>query len=1857
MKKKNNEGGWKEKINSEHETVQKAAVSSLLQTILTYHEQHKQNSNYLENPQANNLHYQTFLDLSLSSQYGIVSEASIYGLVYLWDSKFITTEEALQRLKENTTTTPSSSLWLFLSASFFFTDVLYQQKGELSVNIIHHLLVSRPSFILPFLSQLTLPLSYYSYDTTETYHHFVNNYRFTLDGKWEGKYKEVLRYLFSSSSSLTHRLLLLSKLITLIKQLYTIPAIANQLHNFLMEVMEDYTSLHSSLSPSPSPDDDLFLIQFLTELLPLFEYYYENKIHSVSNLKRFSSFLIRHLLRLFYRSSSSPSSSSLQSSLIDLAHLIVLFRQTLRDYYQGEEEEEKEEGEVNEILLESSFLLLGRLETEQKMLLEIIESYLIDKRERVWGNPFAKLFVLPYCMFPLIQIVASSKTIKEEARKILTIIQHILLSPSSPSSPSHQYHLFQQHIKRSPLGLLISTGIQYLLLLYQTPSQLPSSLIDWFHSIIQTISSSPKSISQLTIYLIAPMIMHGMEDVRKEGSKVVGAIGKSSSKHGMSLLPLLLYQLERETKAEVQLELLYSIPSLSSASSHFILPILKILLPLVNQRSMKPIAIRLLYQLWLIHDRSFIKLIEVLNTYDQHLKKEATDYEIRLAISSTVRDVCKERSNKGMELLPLLSKIIKDPQEAISSQAIQTFYYLCKDDILSFEAIWKEFTSSGLVKDGRPAVIGNLLFFLSSGISKCTIKDSNGVKVIHEELYTTIIHFIWANTSHPSSTVRSSAYSTLRLYTQSYFDLVLQLHPPSSFLPFLFDHSSSSLLSGGGVDGGEGQRLVVTLLQEETSNMRRNIETTLSSNPAYLLLGKNHVYLDHLYKEASLQTAYGGIAMATLYSFQLPPPKKQIKSKGGEAVMKAREYKKIFNDLLSDVNRHSSSAHWMIKSIAFPGWILFSSQLLQSLLSSEKYRLKHSSTPSSHATDHEEADDEDDVLFDIHNENENLEIVDVVVKQLVKELKERSVESPAIQENCILALSSICLALPKRCGDTIEYLADYIEDLFNQASNEWESHASALSLGIIAHSLHSTDISRFLHIKQLLTDKLESSLGGSDLPLYFSCSLSLGLLSSHYPHMQSSSLHSNVIKGKEEEELISLDEEEISNQHHQQKMIEHLLDVGISQIKCTDKRSVQKYWLFGSYIGLSYSICNVHDLSFLRTLRHRIIDPIISYHSHSAQKDASENLLIAANILTLPSLIVQLFKYDVITNSDVRLVFDVLFSLVGADFTFHSSEIISQSSNKGSRRGSTAEAVEITTRIALGGMVQGVMSLGFPINSDLLHRIAHHYLNLITSDEDSVEKREAAMMGLGNMLGANLITPILSSDSSSSLSSLLTSFQTLSPALNTEVELPWVNDYLVSLKSILERDDSPSRLSSFAAVMIGSLSRPLPHLTYSISTSLQLNQLPENSILKALLLHFTQLSSSLSSSLSSPSSDTSDKLTSLLTAMSLISNKKRLPSINWSLYIQMILKSDELGVEVQEAAVKFAVSNLHNFSIADLLSKLTEKTHLMTLSLPIRRLLFSALPHLLQSFATSRSLQLIREYTSLIHHHLLHSFHCDEERVTLYHFLHALHSCFPSSSSSSSSDPSFTYAKTIISELQETILILFRSLPSVITYHNDDTDNHEEGREDHTKISHSVLQFIFSFSQAIGNLDQLIISQLIDLSSVNNSKKEINIILLTSFLVYHSILPMKTMIKIRSWFFSQSPSPLLLSLLPFISLPITHILLHTPVDYQAWVKDSFDAIPLCSSPLTATYLLSYLLLPPLFPDLSSIVIPQIVISTTSSSSSPTLPSSSPTLQHLPIAVEEFKDLLLLCIRKLMDDPNFSYSFPPFLQFLSHHNIL
>ena len=146
MKKKNNEGGWKEKINSEHETVQKAAVSSLLQTILTYHEQHKQNSNYLENPQANNLHYQTFLDLSLSSQYGIVSEASIYGLVYLWDSKFITTEEALQRLKENTTTTPSSSLWLFLSASFFFTDVLYQQKGELSVNIIHHLLVSRPSF-------------------------------------------------------------------------------------------------------------------------------------------------------------------------------------------------------------------------------------------------------------------------------------------------------------------------------------------------------------------------------------------------------------------------------------------------------------------------------------------------------------------------------------------------------------------------------------------------------------------------------------------------------------------------------------------------------------------------------------------------------------------------------------------------------------------------------------------------------------------------------------------------------------------------------------------------------------------------------------------------------------------------------------------------------------------------------------------------------------------------------------------------------------------------------------------------------------------------------------------------------------------------------------------------------------------------------------------------------------------------------------------------------------------------------------------------------------------------------------------------------------------------------------------------------------------------------------------------------------------------------------------------------------------------------------------------------------------------------------------------------------------------------
>ncbi len=118
-----------------------------------------------------------------------------------------------------------------------------------------------------------------------------------------------------------------------------------------------------------------------------------------------------------------------------------------------------------------------------------------------------------------------------------------------------------------------------------------------------------------------------------------------------------------------------------STNSYCVAPILKILIPLSSSPSLSGLALRLLAKLWDNQNRIFPRIQSIISGYDSERQAE----EVRIAIASTVRDVCVQDSDSGLDLIAPLSNIItKDRSAIVVALGLESLTALCREDAVDF---------------------------------------------------------------------------------------------------------------------------------------------------------------------------------------------------------------------------------------------------------------------------------------------------------------------------------------------------------------------------------------------------------------------------------------------------------------------------------------------------------------------------------------------------------------------------------------------------------------------------------------------------------------------------------------------------------------------------------------------------------------------------------------------------------------------------------------------------------------------------------------------------------------------------------------------------------------------------------------------------------------------------------------------------------------------------------------------------------------------------------------------------------------------------------------------------------------------
>uniref|UniRef100_A0A0D3EK24 DUF3730 domain-containing protein n=1 Tax=Oryza barthii TaxID=65489 RepID=A0A0D3EK24_9ORYZ len=408
--------------------------------------------------------------------------------------------------------------------------------------------------------------------------------------------------------------------------------------------------------------------------------------------------------------------------------------------------------EISVVLSSLAFILSGlEFEHEQLSGLKLL-AFLIEWRhenalrtnEAV--HHFSEEIV---CVLPVINLVISpSKSVKSVASHVLSRFHVLVLDLLASCSSEQQDSSMVHHISKptSILPKLVhhlwsqSSSSGFIFTKYITSRGLAESAGNstepnyWTHQINEYLSALRKeklsldslsskkiqsvAISSLLSSAVSVLVMH--PKIGTSAAQSLALLGATDPKLGMPLLVLILFYTKvlysnNNCDANILLSLLESLPSL--AVHGFVLPLSLQLISSMLKKDVKsvlyPIAVRLLCKMWTVTDWAFQNLQGTVDP--ENFSNSVDDREVFTSIAASVRDVCKQNPDRGVDLILSVSACIESRDSVVQALGLESLSYLCEEDVVDFYTAWKVISKQLLDFSIDPTVSHGLCILLRWG--------------------------------------------------------------------------------------------------------------------------------------------------------------------------------------------------------------------------------------------------------------------------------------------------------------------------------------------------------------------------------------------------------------------------------------------------------------------------------------------------------------------------------------------------------------------------------------------------------------------------------------------------------------------------------------------------------------------------------------------------------------------------------------------------------------------------------------------------------------------------------------------------------------------------------------------------------------------------------------------------------------------------------------------------------------------------------------------------------------------------------------------------------------------------------------
>ncbi len=158
---------------------------------------------------------------------------------------------------------------------------------------------------------------------------------------------------------------------------------------------------------------------------------------------------------------------------------------------------------------------------------------------------------------------------------------------------------------------------------------------------------------------------------------MVQGVSSKLIRHPQFVLTLVMYKLARKNcPAACLLELLQMLPKFGSDKA-CLSSVLRVILSFSGRPGLRPLRLKLLYDLWLMEDRIYPHLQKAL----EEGQEAGNSLEFDIAKARVIRDVCERKPDqRGRDLLLLLDGLVKkskgDEETAVATLAIEGIVHL-----------------------------------------------------------------------------------------------------------------------------------------------------------------------------------------------------------------------------------------------------------------------------------------------------------------------------------------------------------------------------------------------------------------------------------------------------------------------------------------------------------------------------------------------------------------------------------------------------------------------------------------------------------------------------------------------------------------------------------------------------------------------------------------------------------------------------------------------------------------------------------------------------------------------------------------------------------------------------------------------------------------------------------------------------------------------------------------------------------------------------------------------------------------------------------------------------------------------------